>query len=130
MIKSSVFAAVAALLCTVLLSSCSVTKKMQEQLKTLPFPAVDMAHVKDGTYTGTAETLLVQADVSVEVTDGHIRQIKILRHVNGKGKKAEAIVNTMKDENTWDVDCVSGATASSLVLKSATAQALAKGEAE
>lgn len=130
MITSRMFATGAVLLCTLLLSSCSVTKKMQEQLKALPFPAVDMADVKDGTYTGTAETMLVQADVSVEVADGHIRQIKILRHVNGKGKKAETIVNTMKDQNTWDVDCVSGATASSLVLKSAAAQALAKGESK
>jgi uncharacterized protein with FMN-binding domain len=130
MSRTSVLTAGTALLCTLLICSCSVTKKMQEQLKELPFPAVDMAHVKDGTYTGMAETLLVQADVSVEIIGGHIRQIKILRHINGKGKKAETIVNTMKAANTWDVDCVSGATASSLVLKSATAQAIAKGVAE
>jgi len=75
MSRTSVLTAGTALLCTLLICSCSVTKKMQEQLKELPFPAVDMAHVKDGTYTGMAETLLVQADVSVEIIGGHIRQI-------------------------------------------------------
>ena len=103
---------------------------MQKQLKSLPFPAVDVAHVKDETYTGTAETLFVQADVSVEIADGRIRQIKILRHINGKGKKAETIVDAMKDENTRDIDCISGATASSLAIKSAATQAIAKGTDE
>jgi uncharacterized protein with FMN-binding domain len=119
--------AAAVILCSGILSCCSLPKQMNDQLSALPFPRTDMTAVHNGTYIGTAETILVKADVSVEIKAGQIQQIKILRHVNGKGKKAEAITKAMQAANTWDVDSVSGATASSLVLKSAAAQAIAKG---
>jgi uncharacterized protein with FMN-binding domain len=123
---TGIIAAGAILYCTSL-SSCAVTKKMKKQLESLPFPETVMADTKDGTYIGSAKTMLVKAEVSVEIKDGHIMHVKILRHDNGKGKKAEAITTAMEAQNTWDVDSVSGATTSSLVIKSAAAQAIAKG---
>lgn len=50
--------------------------------------------------------------------------IDILKHDNGKGKKAEQIRANMIDSNTYDVDAISGATTSSEVIKSAVSNAL------
>ena len=46
---------------------------------------------------------------------------------NGKGAPAEAIVNDMISENRCDVDTVTGATCSSIVIKSAVHNALVQG---
>ena len=53
--------------------------------------------------------------------------IEILRHENGKGKRAKAIVDDMVRNNDSEVDLVSGATVSSICIRSAVRNALAQG---
>lgn len=56
-----------------------------------------------------------------------LKSIEILRHENGKGKRAEAIVDDMVRNNDSEVDLVSGATVSSICIRSAVRDALAQG---
>ena len=56
-----------------------------------------------------------------------LKSIEILRHENGKGKKAEAIVGDMVKNNDSEVELVSGATVSSICIRSAVRNALAQG---
>ena len=56
-----------------------------------------------------------------------LESIEILRHENGKGKKAEAIVDDMVRNNDSEVELVSGATVSSICIRNAVRNALAQG---
>ncbi len=104
-----------------------VTIKMNSQLESMDVSDVDMQTVADGCYTGISETDLVQVTVDVTVADHKITEIKIVRHRNGKGAPAEVIVEDMVAQNRCDVDIVSGATNSSVVIKSAVHNALVQG---
>ena len=50
-----------------------------------------------------------------------------MKHENGKGKPAEVITQDMIDNNTSEVDTVTGATMSSKVIKAAVTSALEEG---
>ena len=56
-----------------------------------------------------------------------LESIEILRHENGKGKRAKAIVDDMVRNNDSEVNLVSGATVSSICIRSAVRNALAQG---
>lgn len=88
---------------------------------------VDLNTVKDGTYTGDKDAGLVKVEVKVTVKDHKIENIDLVKHDNGKGKPAEAMIDEMIKDNTCDVDGVSGATLSSCSIKAAVNDALSKG---
>lgn len=105
----------------------SIGKKQEQQLKQLEYADVDMNTVKDGSYTGIAETEMVKVTVEVTVKEHKLSDIQITRHDNGMGQPAEVIIDDMVEENRCDVDTVSGATTSSIVIKSAVHNALIQG---
>ena len=96
---------------------------MYEQLDAATVVALD--HVADGTYEGTAETPLVKVTVAVTVENHTLKDIQLLRHENGKGTPAEAMLPEMLSKNTSEVDTVSGATMSSKAIRAAVRDALA-----
>ena len=98
---------------------------MYEQLDAATVVALD--HVADGTYEGTAETPLVKVTVAVTVENHTLKDIQLLRHENGKGAPAEAMLPEMLRQNTSEVDTVSGATMSSKAIRAAVRDALVKG---
>lgn len=106
--------------------------KMGSEMKNLQYYKVDLMEVKDGVYRGKSETTLVkvevEVEVEVEVKSHEIIRIDLLKHDNGRGAKAEQIIDVMVEENTYDVDAISGATASSEVIKSAVSNALHSGQ--
>lgn len=106
----------------------SMTSKMEKELRDLEYYEVDWNSLTDGMYQGEAETTFVKVVVQVEVSDHKILRIDILEHDNGFGKKAEQIVSEMIDQNSFEVAVISGATSSSLVIKSAVSDALANGK--
>ena len=97
------------------------------QMKNLVFTEIDMSEIGDGIYQGSAETSLVKVEVEIEVQSHEIIRVDLLKHDNGLGAKAEAIVDDIISENTYEVDEISGATMSSQVIKSAVNDALVKG---
>ena len=67
------------------------------------------------------------AKVEVTVQNGEITDIIILEHRHEHGKAAETVINEIVDEQRIDVDAVSGATNSSIVIKKAVENALKSG---
>ena len=118
--------AVALLAAVALAGYLFVQNQARSALAALRYEQVSMADARDGVYEGEADAGLVAVQVKVAVRDGAIDSIELLKHENGMGQKAEAILDEMKRADTWDVDAVSGATLSSETIKSAVSLALRK----
>lgn len=99
-------------------------EKNFEALKENPAKEVDLKTVEDGTYLGSYEVFPVAVEVSVEVKDHRITGIEILKHQNGQGAPAEAMVETILEKQSIVVDYVTGATYSSMVIQKALEDAL------
>ena len=89
--------------------------------------SIPCQYVADGVYDGSCETGVVNATVQVTVRDHVITDISLVRHDNGRGASAEAVLQQMLRSQTTDVDAVSGATCSSKVIRKAVENALTKG---
>ena len=87
---------------------------------------IDLASLEDGVYLGSYAAFPVKVKVEVLLKDHKIEDIKILEHVNGKGKPAEDIVKAMIEKQTIDVDVIAGASYSSRVIQKAIEEALLK----
>ncbi len=86
----------------------------------------NLAAIPDGTYRGSCDGGLVKATVDVAMSGGRIERVDIVQHICGKGKPAEAIVDEIVREQSLDVDVVTGATRSSLVILKAAENALTR----
>lgn len=85
---------------------------------------VDISSIPDGTYQGSAETVMAAADVVVTVDDQIITAIDVIRHLHSNGEEAEAVLDRIIKQQCLKVDLVSGATTSSMVLLKAVEDAL------
>ena len=100
---------------------------LRNDLSTLEFTDVSVKEIPDGTYEGKSSVGPVKVKAEVQVKDGKIESIRLLRHENGMGKEAEALPWIMERMETWDVDCVTGATISSQAIRQAVNRALLSG---
>ena len=89
---------------------------------------VNISDIPEGVYIGEYDVNFIYAKVEVDVSGGKIIDVRILEHRQERGKAAEAVANEIVDEQRIDVDTVSGATNSSIVIKKAVEVAL-KGNA-
>ena len=85
---------------------------------------MNVNEIPDGEYTGEYDVGYIYAKVQVTVVDGKISDIEIWEHRNERGGKAESIIEDILEEQRIDVDAVTGATNSSLVIKKACENAL------
>ena len=85
---------------------------------------VNISDIPDGVYIGEYDVNFIYAKVEVDVSGGKIIDVRILEHRQERGKAAEAVANEIVDEQRIDVDTVSGATNSSIVIKKAVEVAL------
>lgn len=97
---------------------------IKKSLASLENAAINMNNIADGVYSGHSELGPVSVDVEVHVTDHKLAKVDLVRHACGLGRPAEAITEKMVEQNTFDVDAVSGATVSSEVIKNAVNKAL------
>ncbi len=88
------------------------------------FSEVDISDIPDGVYVGEYDVDFVYAKVEVTVQNEAVTDIAILEHKNGRGEPAEIIPKKIIEEQKIDVDAVSGATNSSVVIKKAVENAL------
>ena len=105
----------------------SLVNSSKKSLTAMEYEEVDMSEVADGVYLGEVDAGLVYVKVSVTVNENKLINIRILKHKNGLGSKAESIITDMLQQNSYKVDAVSGATLSSEAIKSAVSKALKKG---
>jgi superfamily I DNA and/or RNA helicase len=66
----------------------------------------------------------VTQTLAYKVENHKLKRVELLRHECGLGHPADVIVDKMVEQNTWDVDAVSGATVSSGIIKNAVNKAL------
>jgi len=95
----------------------------RQAIEEMTIGEVDLSTVPDGIYTGSAEAVWVGATVEVTVKDHRITDIK-LDHRHGQGEAAEIITDHVMDEQSLQVDLISGVTSSSKVILKAIENAL------
>lgn len=96
-----------------------------DALRDLPIEGADLSQISDGVYTGSYEALPISVEVEVTVTGHQITAINLVKHSNGQGQDAEVLPAKVVESQSLDVDTISGATYSSIVILKAIENALA-----
>lgn len=96
----------------------------KQAVKETSFDEINLSDISDGVYIGEYDVNFIYAKVEVTVQDREIKNIIILEHKNERGKSAEIIIDKILDAQRIDVDTVSGATNSSIVIKKAVENAI------
>lgn len=96
----------------------------KNKIKETEIADVNITTVPNGVYIGEYDVGYIYAKVQVTVVDGKISEIEILEHRNERGSRAENIIEDILAEQRIDVDAVTGATNSSLVIEKACENAL------
>lgn len=88
---------------------------------------VDHLRLVDGVYEGSYRSGPVKARVRISIEDQRISHIELIEHSTWKGKEAEAIIpDRIVQEQSTEVNGVSGATRSSRVIMNAVQTAVDK----
>ncbi len=95
----------------------------RQEIAAIEIGGIDLNTVPDGTYTGSFDTVWVGAVVEVTVKD-HIITAIDLQHRHDQGEAAEVIPDRVIAAQSLDVDMVSGATNSCMVILKAMENAL------
>ncbi|MCG8572947.1 MAG: FMN-binding protein [Spirochaetes bacterium] len=85
---------------------------------------VNLQAVKDGKYKATYQHFPVKVKVEVIVKGNTIKNIKILKHREGQGEKAEKIIDQVLQKQSVEIDVITGATLSSKCILKAVELAL------
>ena len=123
-----VFLSLIIVLALVLAGAIKRIESNMEAMKTLPLKRIDIASVEDGTYTGSFSSFPVAAEVRVKVEGQAIREIELVKHNHGQGGAAEVLPGHVVNAQSLDVDVISEATYSSLVILKAIEDALMLGD--
>lgn len=101
-----------------------VIGNMVKNVKNISVSMPDLSNIQDGNYIGEYSITPVHVKVEVSVNNHQITDISILQHDNGLGSTAESIVNDIVEEQSLDIDAVSGATVSSKCILKAVENAI------
>jgi uncharacterized protein with FMN-binding domain len=99
-----------------------------EGLKDLSVVTPPLSSIKDGTYEGDFAMFPVKVKVAATIKEGTISDLQLLEHRSGQGQPAEAILASVLTEQKLDVDTISGATYSSIVILKAIEDAMKKAQ--
>lgn len=98
-------------------------------VKKLPVQDVDLTTIPDGSYTGSFTHDDVRYEVESTIKDHTIVAIEILNNKKSRhGRKAERIIPVILERQTANVDGISGASISSMLLKKAVEDSLLNGQ--
>lgn len=87
----------------------------------------DIGAIADGVYEGRAFIFPVNVKVRTSVRGGRISRIELLKHFNGRGQAAEAIIPIVIERQSVNVDVIAGATQSSVTILKAIEDSLKRG---
>lgn len=99
-----------------------------EGLKQLALVTPTVSTLKEGTYEGNFATFPVKVKIEATLKEGTIANLTLIEHRSGQGQPAEAILTSVLTEQKLDVDTISGATYSSIVILKAIEDALKKAQ--
>lgn len=117
---------VAIVMVVIFAGSYMYLKNNLENLVSMEVEDIEITQLKDGSYIGEYSVLPVSVTVEVKISNGRIQDINILDHGNGMGQPAEVITERVIDEQSLEVDSISGATYSSRVIIKAIEDGLNK----
>ena len=101
-----------------------------ESLADTPIADLSLTAAADGTYKGSYSAFPVSAKVEVTLAGHRITEIDLIEHRTGQGQGAEILPDAVVAAQSLDVDIVSGATYSSVVILKAIEDALISAGAE
>lgn len=90
-----------------------VIGNMMKNVQYISASMPDLSDIQDGNYIGKYWIVPVYVQIELSINNHQITDITILQHNNGLGSAAESIVNDVIEEQSLDIDAVSGATVSS-----------------
>ena len=97
--------------------------------KTIIGGPLNHANIKDGTYKGMAANGPVRVKTRVTIKDQKIAGIDLIEHRTWKGRTAEDIIPArIIEQQSTNVDAVSGATISSVAIMNAVEDAVKKAQ--
>ena len=99
-----------------------------EHLKEYSFETQYPYQWKDGIYIGEASQFPIKVKVEVNIQNQRITKLALLEHQTGEGQSAEGILDHVLDAQTLDVDVITGATYSSILILKAIEDALEKAD--
>jgi uncharacterized protein with FMN-binding domain len=79
----------------------------------LDIQTIDLIQIPDGTYTGSYDCYRWSNKVEVTVKEHRITNIQALKIQDGRGSLVKALTQKVLNQQSPDVDVISGATASS-----------------
>ncbi len=85
---------------------------------------VDIRQVKDGTYVGYYDMLVVNALVRATVKDGILTKLDLLEHGYDKKHDGSAVIQQILKKQSLEVDGITGSTQSCKSILKATERAL------
>ncbi len=107
-----------------LFSNCAKFAQFKTAVDDLKIENIDLRKIPDGIYFGSCDLEFVSVKTKVVVKNHTIQRIELIEHNNGKGKKAEVIIDNVISAQSLDVDVITGATASSKVILKAIENSL------
>jgi uncharacterized protein with FMN-binding domain len=119
-----VLAVVVLIVAVLIIVFTSMAKGLDAYLEEVDIREVDLGAIRDGTYHSRVHAGVIIVELEVEVGNHAIRDIRLLEHRNGQGGEAENIIPRIIEEQRINVDVISGATYSSLVIQDAVMKAL------
>ncbi|MGB4661089.1 MAG: FMN-binding protein [Mobilitalea sp.] len=98
----------------------------KNKIASIDITGMNASEIKDGSYLGEYDVGYIYAKVEVIVQNNKITDIAIIEHDNERGTPAEVITDQIIEQQSTQVDAVSGATNSSMVIEKAVEDALGK----
>ncbi|MDA3847082.1 MAG: FMN-binding protein [Vallitaleaceae bacterium] len=96
-------------------------------METVHIETLSLDDIEDGTYLGESDAGgIIRVKVSVEVKNHTIEAINLIQHDNGRGDSADVIIGDIVEAQSLQVDTITGATNSSLIILEAVQNALSR----
>ena len=125
--RTKVFVAIGIILVLCVIAGVVVYNQLGnnlEALTTMDIPSMNLSESEDGLYMGSYSAFPVSAEVEVTIENHKIVGVELIKHVTGQGQAAESIPDAVVSSQSINVDTVSGATYSSVVILKAIENAL------
>ncbi len=110
----------------IVLSGCAAVK-YKMKIASTKIQTIDLKTIEDGIYEGFYDVYLINARVIVEVDSNKIVSIKLVEHMYDRFS-GKPMIQRVLDEQSLEVDIITGATNSCKTVLKATEIALSKGK--
>lgn len=105
-------------------------RHINHEMTQITIEQVNISRIQDGEYSGEFSQGPIRAQTLTHIQDGKITAIDLVHHDHGLGSRAESIIDDVVQEQSLQVDTISGATGSSKVILKSIEIGLTKEESQ